>query len=770
MSLPNGFLDELRARASLTSIVGRKVTWDRRKSNPGRGDWWAPCPFHQEKSSSFHVIESKGFYKCFGCGASGDAITFLRELENMSFMEAVETLAREAGMEMPARDSQAAERDERRRTLVDVTEAAAKWFSAQLSGGRAAAARDYLKSRGMTGETAKAFGVGFAPDDRGGLQEHLAAKGFPLEDMIASGVLAKADDGRVYPRFRDRIMFPIRDPRGRCISFGGRAMQKDARAKYLNGPESPLFDKSRNLYNLDRARSAAGKAGRLIVAEGYMDVIALAQAGFEEAVAPLGTAVTEMQLQMMWRASPEPIIALDGDKAGIRAAERVIDLALPHLGPERSLRFCVMPEGLDPDDLIRKRGREAMEEALAASVPLIEMLWRRETQEKVFDTPERRAALDARLAEIARQIPDRRLRRHYVEALAERRAALFGLPYQPGETFAPAASAPAAPVAGPDFAPDYGSDFAPEAGYAPDYVPDMGPAPDWGPGYPPDFAPDFDPGFAPGMAEPAAAFAPAPQQGYGQGQGQGRRDARGGAGRSFGKDFGKGRGRDRGRGGPRARFFDAPEGPAPQTASSALARLAAAGSAARAAEAGAVWREAAILACALAHPDAALALEEDLAAAPFVHEGRARVRDALVDALAEYAARPAGATEPGAFRAAVDAALGADCWAMSGAAALTILPKAMRAGADPAAAREALAETLERHATLLSAIEETEEAARSLSEGEGGEDLTHRLAAAARALNGEGAAARREEADEGDAEAARRLRDFPIPRRSGRKG
>ncbi|MGG7567952.1 DNA primase [Rhodovulum sp. DZ06] len=785
MSLPNGFLDELRARVSLTSIVGRKVTWDRKKSSSGRGDWWAPCPFHHEKSSSFHVLEGQGFYKCFGCGASGDHITFLREMENMSFMEAVRALAEEAGMEMPDRDPRAAAREEARKGLTEVAEIAARWFGAQLTGARAEAAREYLKGRGMTGRTAKDFGIGFAPPGDG-LQEHLAAKNIPVDDMIKAGLIAKSDDGRTYPRFRDRIIFPIRDARGRCISFGGRAMQKDAKAKYLNGPETPLFDKSRNLYNLDKARGAAGRKGRLIVAEGYMDVIALAQAGFEEAVAPLGTAVTEMQLQMMWRVCPEPIIALDGDAAGLRAAYRVIDLALPHLSAEHSLRFCLMPDGLDPDDLIRERGPEAMEEALAASAPLVEMLWRRETDGKSFDSPERRAGLDARLAEAARKIGDRRLRRHYIDALQERRCALFGIdpaqaarPAPPREMgprdagprdfgppdMGPPMDAGFAPDYGPGYGdgPDYGPDFGPEPGYEPDYGFDPGMDPGRDAGFPPPpAAPRGGPGGAPGMAEGAQRFARggAPvggQGGYGGGFGGGKGGGFGGGRRRQG--FG-------GRGAPRI-----PGGPARETMLSALARIAATGQGGRAAaEAGARLRESAILAGALGHPDAALALEDSLAEAPFMHPDLSAIRDAVIGALSETPADAEGALDRAAFRALVDARIGGDAWAAAGASRAAGLTRALAPGSDPDAAKHALEEALDRHSALVSAEEEMQDAARSLLEGEAGEDLTHRLAAAARARDGAGAAQRNHLAEDGDEEAVRRLQGFSIPTRSGRKG
>ncbi len=420
MALPSGFLDEIRARLTLSDVAGRKVIWDQRKSNPAKGDFWAPCPFHQEKTPSFHVDDRKGFYYCFGCHEKGDMISFVKDTENVSFIEAVEILAAEAGLEMPAQthDPRAAEKRDRAGQLADVMEQAVRAFGLALRSAQGAPVRDYIKGRGLTGETVKRFELGYAPEARQHLTAIYREKGL-LEEAVAAGLVIKADDGSVYDRFRGRLMFPIRDPRGRCIAFGGRAMTDGAKAKYLNSPETELFHKSRVLYHHGPAREAAGKTDTLIVAEGYMDVIALAQAGFGHAVAPLGTAITEEQLGLMWRIADEPIIALDGDAAGLRAAERLVGLALPLLAPGKSLRFCVMPEGQDPDDLIKAGGASAMQAALDAAVPLIEMLWRRETADP-FDTPERWAALKIRLRAATRQIADRDVREAYGARIAEK--------------------------------------------------------------------------------------------------------------------------------------------------------------------------------------------------------------------------------------------------------------------------------------------------------------------------------------------------------------
>ena len=412
---------------SLSQVVGRKVTWDLRKSNQGKGDMWAPCPFHQERSASFHVDDRKGFYYCFGCQAKGDAVSFLKDTENLSFLEAVEWLAREAGMPMPARDPQAAQKADRRTQLVAVMDEAIKHFRLSLRTAAAAEAREYLARRRLSPEAQDRFEIGFAPDARQGLFQALTQKGIAPDLIVDAGLCARPEDGGApYDRFRGRIIFPIRDARGRAISLGGRAMDPNARAKYLNGPETELFDKGRNLYNHGPAREAAGKGLPLIVAEGYMDAIALSEAGFRATVAPLGTAITEDQLRLMWRVHSEPIIALDGDKAGIAAALRLIDLALPLLEAGQGLRFAVLPGGMDPDDLIRAQGAPAMQKVIDSAEPMVRLLWARETDGKTFDSPERKAALDKTLRAALMRIKDPSIRGHYGEEIKRLRWELFG--------------------------------------------------------------------------------------------------------------------------------------------------------------------------------------------------------------------------------------------------------------------------------------------------------------------------------------------------------
>ncbi|MCH2096511.1 MAG: DNA primase [Rhodobacteraceae bacterium] len=419
MSLPPGFLDELRTRTSLSQVVGRKVSWDMRKSNQGKGDMWAPCPFHQEKTASFHVDDRKGYYYCFGCHAKGDALTFVQETENVSFIEAVEILAGEAGMPMPARDAKAKAKADRRSVLIEVMEQAVQFFRLQLKTGAAAETRAYLDRRGLGPGALERFEIGFAPASWQGLWDHLRSKDVSEEMILAAG-LAKPSSkgGKPYDTFRNRIMFPIRDARGRAIAFGGRAMDPTDNAKYLNSPETELFDKGRNLYNMGPAREAAGKGQPLIVAEGYMDVIALVEAGFGAAVAPLGTAVTEEQMHLLWRISDEPVMALDGDTAGLRAAHAVIDRALPLLKAGKGLRFAIMPEGKDPDDILRSDGAEALGQILQTAQPMVQLLWQGVIEGRVLDSPERKAALDMALREKVGRITDPTLRSHYGREIA----------------------------------------------------------------------------------------------------------------------------------------------------------------------------------------------------------------------------------------------------------------------------------------------------------------------------------------------------------------
>ncbi|PZO82150.1 MAG: DNA primase [Mesorhizobium amorphae] len=432
MRFPASFLDEIRDRVPISSLIGARVSWDKRKTNAGRGDYWACCPFHGEKSPSFHCEDKKGRYHCFGCGVSGDHFRFLTELEGASFPEAVERVAEMAGVPMPARDPRAEEKEKQRATLHEVMEMATAFFEAKLQAAEGAKARAYLRERGLTPATQKEFRLGFAPDSRNALKEHLAGRNVGKELIEACGLVVFGPDVPVsYDRFRDRIMFPIPDSRERIIAFGGRAMSKEVSAKYLNSPETEIFHKGNVLYNFARARKAVGKEGTLVAVEGYMDVIALAQAGFPQAVAPLGTALTERQLELLWRVSPEPVLCFDGDQAGLKAAFRGADLALPMVEPGRTVRFALLPEGQDPDDLVKAEGRDGFSAVLNDTRSLADLLWMRETGGRQFDTPERRAELEKSLRSLSSRIKDENLRFHYGQDMRDRVQAFFGAATRP---------------------------------------------------------------------------------------------------------------------------------------------------------------------------------------------------------------------------------------------------------------------------------------------------------------------------------------------------
>lgn len=438
MRFPTAFLDEIRDRVPISTIVGRRVTFDRKKSNPGRGDHWACCPFHGEKSPSFHCEDRKGRYHCFGCGVSGDHFRFLTELEGLSFPEAVEQVAALAGVPMPARDAEAEKRDREQASLFDVMEMATVWFQDQLQAAGGSKARGYLRERGLSASTQQAFRLGYAPDSRNALKEYLASKSVTKDKIEACGLVVFGDDIPVsYDRFRDRVMFPIPDSKGRIIAFGGRAMAKDVPAKYLNSPETELFHKGQVLFNYAKARKTAQEKGAVIAVEGYMDVIALAQAGFANAVAPLGTALTERQAELLWKMASEPVLCFDGDQAGIKAAWRAADLILPMLKPGKTMRFALLPDGKDPDDLVKTDGPDAFEAVLTEARPLIDILWTRETSGSTFDTPERRAELEQRLKDVTGRIQDESVRRHYGQDMRERLNAYFGQARrgQPGQPF-----------------------------------------------------------------------------------------------------------------------------------------------------------------------------------------------------------------------------------------------------------------------------------------------------------------------------------------------
>jgi len=413
MALPPQFLDELRSRTPLAAVIGRRV----RLARSGR-QWKGCCPFHGEKTPSFYVYDDH--YHCFGCGVHGDAIGFVMQSQGASFTEAVEQLAAEAGMQVPTPSPEAAEAEKRRLDLAGVLDAAAASYQRRLMLPEGKAARDYFTNRGLSDDTIRRYELGWSGEGRGAIAADLGREGVTQDQLVDSGLMRRDDEtGRVFDLFFNRVMFPIRDRRGRTISFGGRTMS-DAQPKYVNGPETALFSKRRTLYGLDLAREAVRRGAILVVVEGYMDVIALGQAGFEAAVAPLGTALTEEQMAELWRLSPAPVLCFDGDAAGGRAAARAAELALPMLAPDKTLRLITLPAGEDPDSLVRKQGAHAFQAMLDGARPLAECLYDLLREGMGEATPEQRAAFRTRLEEAARLIPDKALSGEYRSALLDR--------------------------------------------------------------------------------------------------------------------------------------------------------------------------------------------------------------------------------------------------------------------------------------------------------------------------------------------------------------
>ncbi|MGB6230648.1 MAG: DNA primase [Litorimonas sp.] len=438
MRFGEAFLEELKSRVRPSDVIGKHVKLRRQ----GR-EFAGLSPFTNEKTPSFFVNDQKGFYHCFSSGKHGDAISFLMEVQGLSFPEAVEALAQLAGMELPKSDPRAEERARERKAAISWMERAQDHFEKSLYRAPGEAARDYLKGRGLSKTAAQFFGLGFAEDSFSSLKDNLIREGADERQLVEAGLLIDPEDSSrgSWDRFRNRIMFPIHDSRGRLVAFGGRAMDPDAKAKYLNSPETKLFSKGQLLYNYHRARSALADpknpARGLIVVEGYMDVIALARAGFRHAVAPLGTALTEDQLGLIWRAGPDGFLCFDGDKAGLRAAYRSIERALPLLKPGQSLRFVMLPDGQDPDDLIREKGAPAFAALLERSVPLVDMLWRREVEREPLNTPEAKAGLKSRLYDALNEIADPTVREQYKAALLNRFDKAYGRQWTPGRAERP---------------------------------------------------------------------------------------------------------------------------------------------------------------------------------------------------------------------------------------------------------------------------------------------------------------------------------------------
>ncbi|MGI9388325.1 MAG: DNA primase, partial [Methyloligellaceae bacterium] len=416
MRFDSSFLDEIRARLPVSQVVSRRVQLKRQ----GR-EYKGLSPFKTEKTPSFTVNDQKAFYHCFASGEHGDIFKFLMQTEGLSFPEAVERLAGEAGVPMPVVTPEMQQRQDDRARLYDLMAVCQEVFRTELAGSAGREARRYLEGRELDDAIQHQFGLGYAPNDRSAMKSCLLKRGFTEKEAITAGMLIGGADIAVsYDRFRHRIMFPITDLKGRVIAFGGRALDPDAPAKYLNSPETPLFHKGHVLYNAAGARQSAYDSGQMVVVEGYMDVIAMARAGIPHAVAPLGTALTDTQIGLLWRMAEEPVLCFDGDAAGRKAAHRAVETALPVLKPGHSLRFAFMPAGQDPDDLLRLEGRSAVHAVLKQAKPLADVLWDKEWQAGDWNTPERRASLEATLRKLVAQIADPAVRNHYDRDISDR--------------------------------------------------------------------------------------------------------------------------------------------------------------------------------------------------------------------------------------------------------------------------------------------------------------------------------------------------------------
>ncbi|WP_336276516.1 DNA primase [Bartonella sp. CB178] len=426
MRFPYDFLDEIRSKLPISTVIGKRVTFDSQKSKPSRGDFWCCCPFHGEKTPSFHCNDNKGRYYCFGCGVSGDIFTFLCELDGLRFSESVERLSDLAGMRLPVLDPQDHRRQSEKADLYEVMKIASDFFQHSLRSKGGELARRYLDERGVTPKLAEHFRIGFAPMRSTALKEALSARGISIKQMENCGLLKSNEESKIsYDLFKNRIMFPIEDLRGRVVAFGARALGKDSPIKYLNSPETALFHKGNILYNAAVARKnkrliGNDKVSSVLVVEGYMDVIALTKAGFERVVAPLGTALTEAQIGLLWQIDSNPILCFDGDDAGLKAAFRAADRVLPLLKAGVSIRFVLLPQGKDPDEIIRSGGAELFAASLKKSFPLIELLWWRATHGKSFETPEERATLERQLKQQVLMIKDDDIRRYYLQDIKRR--------------------------------------------------------------------------------------------------------------------------------------------------------------------------------------------------------------------------------------------------------------------------------------------------------------------------------------------------------------
>lgn len=435
------FIDELRARISIADVVGAKV----KLTKKGR-EYQGLCPFHNEKTPSFTVNESKGFYHCFGCGAHGDIIKFEMEANGLPFIDALQKLAHQAGLQMPQLSAKDKKEEDERKSLYEIMETACAFFERELRMPDGTSGLKYFtEKRGLSPETLKKFRLGFAPNNNA-LMAHLKAQGIDEKDMKELGLIAIPEDTSRRPHdfFRNRVMIPITNKQGKIIAFGGRVMEK-IEPKYLNSPDTPIFNKRRNLYNLDKAREVAYKEKKLIICEGYMDVIALDRYGFGYAVAPLGTALTEEQIAEAWRVCPEPILCLDGDSPGVKAAMRAVDRVLPMLKAGYSLQFLFLPDNQDPDEYLQAHGHDSFAALMRKTSPLIDILWRKYTENEDSSTPEKKALIEKTLLSEVAKIGDATVRSYYAQEIRNRIYAAFRrTPWQ--QPAAPVPPAPRMPV------------------------------------------------------------------------------------------------------------------------------------------------------------------------------------------------------------------------------------------------------------------------------------------------------------------------------------
>ena len=444
MITSNIFIQELRDKLSLAEVVGKKVSWDNKKSNQSKGIFWACCPFHDEKTASFKVDDIKGLYYCFGCHEKGDCITFLRKTENLDFVSAIRRLASESGLQIPNNfeTKQDPTHRKNREAMLSLHNLAVKFYINHLKENQSKSVLDFLKNRIGSRQLIDDFQLGFAPEGKKSLFNYLSNQGYAPDIIINSGLCARNDNGEIYDRFRNRIIFPIINQRDEIVGLGGRALSSSAQAKYLNSPETEIFQKGKLLFNQNNFVPSMQKENNVIVVEGYMDVIALSKVGLKNCVAPLGTAVTSDQLQKIWRLSSAPIFAFDGDTSGEKALARLAFLSLPLISAEKTIQACKLPTGMDPDDLVSKFGKETLITLLEKPQSLLEIIWEHETKGKTYKTPENRASLENRINAILKDISNTSLRNHFSSAFYELKKKLFSMSINSYSNFLRGSKAP----------------------------------------------------------------------------------------------------------------------------------------------------------------------------------------------------------------------------------------------------------------------------------------------------------------------------------------